>query len=477
MREGRVPPLQPEGAERWSSPRFSSQSRLLANPLQRLFFGDRRRPLPPPSRLVVGLGLLVVVGTLLLKLPGIGRGDPLSWNEALFTATSALSVTGLSTIVAAEDLTFLGQILLLLLIQIGGVGFMVVAVVVFQLLGRRISLLNRLALCNSLGLIDPRAILELTRRVLIGVTLIELGGALLLWVHWRDLYGPGRAVFLAIFHAVSAFCNAGFDLFGQEGIPTDGLSLAILGSLIFIGGLGIPVLSDLLTWPRGHRPSLHTRITLVVVVVLLCTGGLGMFLAESLPGGSLRELSWPRRLGLAFFQSVSARTAGFAGIPIEDLTPASQLLLMTLMFIGAAPASMGGGTTTGTLAVLVLALWGYARGLPSAQIAGRSLDPSMVRKAAAVLTVSLFVVLLATWLILITHHNSRLEPVLFEVISAFATCGLSTGFTGELNLFGQLLIVLVMFWGRLGALTIVLALAQQQPRPLVTYPEEAILIG
>jgi trk system potassium uptake protein TrkH len=161
----------------------------------------------------------------------------LSWNEALFTATSALSVTGLSTIVAAEDLTFLGQILLLLLIQIGGVGFMVVAVVVFQLLGRRISLLNRLALCNSLGLIDPGAILELTRRVLIGVTLIELGGALLLWVHWRDLYGPGRAVFLAIFHAVSAFCNAGFDLFGQEGIPTDGLSLAILGTLIFIGGL------------------------------------------------------------------------------------------------------------------------------------------------------------------------------------------------------------------------------------------------
>lgn len=241
--------------------------------------------------------------------------------------------------------------------------------------------------------------------------------------------------------------------------------------------VGIPVLSDLLTWPRGHRPSLHTRITLGVVVVLLCTGGIGLFLGESLPGGSLLEVSWPHRLGLTFFQSVSARTAGFAAIPIEDLTPASQLLLMALMFIGAAPASMGGGMTTGTLAVLVLALWGYARGLPSAQIAGRSLDPSMVRKAAAVLTVSLFVVLLAAWLILLTHSNSRLDPVLFEVISAFATCGLSTGFTGELNWFGQLIIVLVMFWGRLGALTIVLALAQQQPRPLVTYPEESILIG
>ncbi|MGY2726274.1 TrkH family potassium uptake protein [Thermostichus sp. OS-CIW-26] len=473
-----VPPV-PSRARYLPTPgsALSQSSRAFGNRLQWFFGGDRRRPLPPPLRLVTGLGLLAVVGTLVLMLPGIGRGDPLSWNEALFTAMSALSVTGLSTIVAAEDLTLLGQIVLLILIQIGGVGFMVLAVVVFQLIGRRISLLNRLALCNSLGLIDPGAILELTRRVLLGVTLIELGGALLLWVHWRDLYGPGRAVFLAIFHAVSAFCNAGFDLFGREGIPTDGLSLAILASLIFIGGLGIPVLSDLLTWPRGHRPSLHTRITLGVVVVLLCTGGIGLFLGESLPGGSLLEVSWPHRLGLTFFQSVSARTAGFAAIPIEDLTPASQLLLMALMFIGAAPASMGGGMTTGTFAVLVLALWGYARGLPSAQIAGRSLDPSMVRKAAAVLTVSLFVVLLAAWLILLTHSNSRLDPVLFEVISAFATCGLSTGFTGELNWFGQLIIVLVMFWGRLGALTIVLALAQQQPRPLVTYPEESILIG
>ncbi len=449
----------------------------LKGQLNRFLLGARRRRLPPPLRLVTGLGLLVVVGTLILMLPGMGRGDPLSWNEALFTATSALSVTGLSIIQVADELTFLGQLVLLILIQIGGVGFMVVAVVVFQLMGRRISLLNRLALCNSLGLIDPGAILTLTRKVVLAVTLIELGGALLLWLHWRDLYGPGRAVFLAIFHAVSAFCNAGFDLFGAEGIPTDNLSLAILAALIFIGGLGIPVLSDLLTWPRGHRPSLHTRITLAVVVVLLWAGGLGLFLGESLPGGSLVEVSWPRRLGLTFFQSVSARTAGFAGIPIQELTPPSQLLMMALMFIGAAPASMGGGITTGTFAVLVLALWGYARGLPSAQIAGRSLDPSMVRKAAAVLTVSLFVVLLAAWLILITHRESRLDPVLFEVISAFATCGLSTGLTSELNLFGQLMIVLVMFWGRLGALTIILALAQQQPRQLVIYPEEPILIG
>jgi trk system potassium uptake protein TrkH len=181
---------------------------------------------------------------------------------------------------------------------------------------------------------------------------------------------------------------------------------------------------------------------------------------------------------MSFFQSVSARTAGFAGIvSFEELTPASELLLIVLMFIGCAPASMGGGITTGTFAVLMLALWGYARGLPNAQIGGRTIAVGMVRKAAAVLTISLFLVLLSTWLILLTHPTASFDAAFFEVISAFATCGLTLAFTGELNLFGQLVIMLMMFWGRLGALTIIVALAKQQRHQPVVYPEEQILIG
>ncbi len=201
-----------------------------------------------------------------------------------------------------------------------------------------------------------------------------------------------------------------------------------------------------------------------------------MFWAESDPSMFLGEQSWDRRLLLSFFMSISARTAGFAAVPMESLAPPSQLLLMILMFIGTAPASMGGGITTGTFATLLLTLWGYVRGLPQVQIGGRSLSSDMVRKASAVLTVSLFVVMLASWLILISHP-AELDPVLFEVISAFATCGLSLSFTDDLNLWGRLVIIAVMFWGRLGALTIVLALGQQQSRQLVTYPEESILIG
>ncbi len=449
----------------------------------RLPQSSQRRLLPPAARIVAGLVVLVIIGTMLLMLPWVGTTRPLHFNEALFTAISALSVTGLSIIVPATDMTLFGQVILLILIQIGGVGFMVVTVVVFRLLGRKISLMDRLALSDSLGLLVPGAILKLTRRVLATVLTIEGVGALLLWLHWRDELGAGRAAFYALFHAVSAFCNAGFDLFMglpeyPYGLPRDNLTLSILGGLIFLGGLGIPVLADLITWPKDRRISLHTKITLVVIVVLLCAGGFGIVLAESRASGVLIGEPWPRRLLLAFFQSVSARTAGFAGVPsFEALTPPSQLLLIVLMFIGCAPASMGGGITTGTFAVLILALWGYARGLPSAHIGGRTIAVGMVRKAAAVLTISLFLVLLATWLLLMTHPHATFDIALFEVVSAFATCGLSLAFTSQLNLYGQFIIILMMFWGRLGALTIIVALAQQQRPQPVAYPEEQILIG
>ncbi len=452
--------------------------------LRRARYYLRRRPIPAPLRIVGGLGIMIVVGTMLLLLPGMGTGDGLSLMEALFTATSALSVTGLSVIVPSQDLTLAGQIVLLLLIQFGGIGFMVTAVVFFLFLGRKVSLLDRIALSDSLGLIMPGAILKLTRRVIYTVVAIEAVGAVLLWLHWYDDLGWQRGVFYAVFHAVSAFCNAGFDLFNglpeyPAGIPNDNLSLIILAALIFIGGLGIPVLADMLTWHRVRRFSLHTRITLVVVIMLLCAGGLGMFLAEHRGNGVIANEPWQRQLLLTFFQSVSARTAGFAGIqPFDAISPASQLTLIGLMFVGAAPASMGGGITTGTFAVLGISLWGYARGQVKAHVGGRSLAPASIKKAAAVLTISLFVVTLATWLILVTHEGSQLGVVLFEVISAFATCGLSLGLTGDLNLFGELVIVLMMFWGRLGALTIVVALAaQSRATPLVSYPEESILIG
>ncbi|MBO9327140.1 MAG: potassium transporter, partial [Roseiflexus sp.] len=269
----------------------------------------RPRPMPAALRLVIGLAVLVAAGTSILMLPWMGTERPLTWNEALFTAVSALSVTGLSIITPVHDLSLAGQIVLLLLIQIGGVGFMVVAVIVFQLLGRRVTLTDRLALTDSMGLLVPGAIVQLVRRVLLTVLLLEAIGAALLWIHWRNMLGPERALLYAIFHAVSAFCNAGFDLFTglpdyPYGIPNDSITLAILGSLIFLGGLGIPVLAELLTFWR-IRFSLHTRITLTVVIILVSIGAGGLFLTEQQSGHLLEREPPDRQIALALFQSIS----------------------------------------------------------------------------------------------------------------------------------------------------------------------------
>lgn len=450
--------------------------------------GLRRSPrfrVPTALRLVAGLFVLVIAGSILLLIPELGSARPLAFHEAVFTAVSALTVTGLSTIAPGRDLAIAGQVVLLLLIQIGGVGFMVVAVIVFQLIGRSVLLQDRLALRDSLGLLRTTEIVRLMRRVLITVVIIELVGALLLWLNWRNLPGlnDGQRIFYALFHSVSAFCNAGFDLFNglpqfPKGVPSDTFTLTILGLLIFIGGLGIPVVSDLLTWPARRTLSLHSRITLFIAALLTVSGTLSMFLSETFYAGPLQQMPALQRMGLSLFQAISARTAGYAGFPsFELMSPGSQLSLLALMFIGSAPASMGGGITTGTFAVMLLGMWSYVRGRNATRVVGRSIGISSIRKAGAVLTLALVVVITATYLIVLTHPTATLDKALFEVVSAFATCGLSLAFTSQLNGFGQVVIMLVMFWGRLGALTIVAALAQPRRQSKVTYPEEQILIG
>lgn len=445
--------------------------------------GGFSRRIPTPVRLALGLASMVVVSTLILMLPAMGAERPLRPNEAMFTAVSALTVTGLSIITPATDLSLIGQFVLLILIQIGGAGYMVAAVIIFRLLGRSISFADRLALRDSFGLLDMNAILVLTRRVMTTVIALELMGAIILWLHWRADLGPGRAVIFAIFHSVSAFCNAGFDLFagtpGFKGIPNDTFSLTVMGTLIFIGGLGIPVVTDiLLVLIRSRRVlSLHSRLTLLITGILIILGSAGLFFPETQPGGTLSELPLNRAITISVFQSISARTAGFSAIDdFYDLAASSQLLKITLMFIGTAPASMGGGITTSTLVVLLLGLWAFARGRETPHIFGRSLGAATMRRASAVLTISLAVVISVTWILLITHPGASLDSVLFEVISAFATCGLSLGYTSNLSIFGQVMICLVMFWGRLGAITIIMALAQLAPPRLVAFPEEQILM-
>ncbi|MCS6774600.1 MAG: potassium transporter TrkG [Anaerolineae bacterium] len=455
----------------------------------RLLFGRERlwSRLPIPARLIVGLALLTALGTLVLLTPlATYPNRPLTLEEAAFTATSALSVTGLTLISAGRDLNPFGQVVLMVLIQLGGVGFMVVAVVILRLVGRQVMLEDRMALRDSLGLLSVAEIVQLTRRALIAVFIMEGIGTLALWLHWRARladFSELQVLLYAAFHAISAFCNAGFDLFSglpqfPDGVPNDGVTLFILAVMILLGGLGIPVIGDLLTWPQLHKLSLHTRITLVLTVLLGFGGGALIFLSETLGRGAIGDQPPAARFGLSLFQAISARTAGYVGFgDFGALSSGAQIALMALMFVGAAPASMGGGITTGTFAIMVLAMWSYLRRLPETQVAGRTISHDTLRRASAVFIVSLLLLTTATYTLVVFHPNAPLNQVVFEVISAFATCGLSLGLTGELTPFGHVVLMVIMFWGRLGPLTIVSALATPRRHRHLSYPEGQILIG
>lgn len=451
----------------------------------------RKRRVPIAWRLLAALATLIAVGTGLLLLPWMTT-QPITLVDALFTSTSASAVTGLSVVTTGTTFTRLGQWVLLGLMQLGGLGFVVVTVLTLRLLGRQVSLMDRLAVSSSLGLASSRAILQVLGRTLVGMLAVEGVGALILAIHWRwsGLVPAGDAVFYGLFHAVAAYCNAGFDLFsGQaqypQGLPDDPITLLTLGCLVILGGLGIPVFMEMLhRWEvrrvdrRRRHLSLQTWLTLWSALLLIGVGWIGLLIGEYRYSVASPEHSLGDRLLQAWFQSVAARTAGFTTLSdLGDLHGASRLLLICLMFIGSAPASMGGGITTGAFSVLVVAMWSFVRGYNTVHARGRTIPVSTIWRAVAVLLISLGVVTGATWLLLFTQEAS-FSSALFEVVSAFSTTGLTLGLTGEVNTVGRLVLIALMFWGRLGAITIMLVLLQRGPREhLIRYPEETVLVG
>lgn len=452
---------------------------------------QRKRLVPIPVRLLAALATLIGFDTGLLLLPPMTR-HPISPMDALFTSTSASAVTGLTVLGTSTAFTRSGQWVILGLMEAGGLGMLVTAVLTLRLLGRKISLMDRLAVSSSLGLASPRAIMAVLGRTVAFMLAVQAIGALILGVHWRlgGTVPAGDAAFFGLFHSVAAFCNAGFDLFTglpgyPDGIPSDPITLLTMGWLVIIGGLGIPVYMELLhrraapKWAgRNRRLSLQSRLALWSALILILIGWAGFLLGEYRHAGVLADLPLGERVMRAWFQSASARTAGFVGFSdFADLHESSRLLLIILMFIGSAPASMGGGITTGTLSVLVVAMWSLARGYDRVVTGQRAIAAGMIWRAVVVLIISLGVVMTATWLLLFTQ-DLPFSSTLFEVVSAFSTTGLSLGVTGKLDTFGRLVVIALMFWGRLGAITIVLALLRGRGHEgLVDYPEETVLVG
>lgn len=441
------------------------------------------RWLTPPKVLVLGFAFIIALGTVLLRLPiATADGRPLDWLDALFTATSAACVTGLAVVDTGTRFSFFGQAVILLLIQMGGIGFMTMAVVISVLIGRRVSLFERLLVKESLGQIKVQGMVRLALYITSVALAAEAIGAIWLWINWQSDLGPLRSVWFAIFHSVSAFANAGFDLFGSvgqvsiSGYRADVMVNVVIGGLIILGSLGMPVLDDLLRWPKTRRLSVYSMLVLTISILLLVGGTLVLFITETESRSPVGQLPWGERLLVSAFHATSARTGGYSTVNLIDMSAAGWFVLMALMFTGAATASMGGGIKVNVLGVLLMTLWSVAKGREDVVAFGRTIPRETIYKALTIMFSSATFVMLITILLTITEH---LPPhhLLFETVSAFGTVGLSLGVTPNLSVVGKLLIVITMFAGRLGVLTMIAALARQPSAQLRHYPEEKILIG
>lgn len=432
--------------------------------------------------IVAGFFTAVVVGTALLMLP-IARQGPggANWLDALFTATSSVCVTGLITVDTLTYWTPFGHVVILALIQIGGFGVMSFSALLGIVLARHLGLRTKIEVAKE----TKSAGVGHVGRVLIGVVkvslLTEAVTALLLALRFffGYGYGPGRAVWEGIFHAVSAFNNAGFALYTDNlvGFVGDPWICLPIAAAVITGGLGFPVLFELRRqYRRPARWSMHTKIVLSGSATLLVAGTVFLTLVEWTNRATLGDLSSGQRLLAAFFQSVIARTAGFNSIDISQMHPVSWMGTDILMFIGGGPAGTAGGLKITTFAVLFFILWTEIRGGTAVNIFGKRLSQSVYRQAITVVLLALALIVISTMALMFISDFGQ-ERLLFEVVSAFGTVGLSTGITAGLPPAGQLILVALMFIGRLGPVTLASALALRSRVPHYEYPTERPLIG
>lgn len=429
---------------------------------------------------ILSLAYFVVIsgGTSLLLLPlATVDGQGLPFVDALFTATSATAVTGLVVVSTGTYLTLFGQLVVMFLIKIGGLGIMSISTLFALFLGKKIGLKERLIIQEDLNQLKMSGMVQLVKYILIMTLLIEGTGTLLLFFRLYQEFPMGQAFYYSLFHSISAFNNAGFDLFGNslESFTGDIYMNLVIGSLIILGGLGFTVIAELYRRSGLSRVSLHTRIVIRISILLLVVAFIGVFFLE-LGNPAMESLTLKERFLASFFLSVSPRTAGFNTVPTGLLQGQTLFLIIILMFIGASPGSTGGGIKTTTFGALLFTVLATIRGKEDVDIFKRRLSQQVIFKAMTISFLSLVLIIFMTLLLTITEGAPFLD-ILFETFSAFGTVGLSTGITSQLSIPGRLLITLTMFIGRIGPLTLALAFGEGKTRSLYHYPEEKIMVG
>ena len=443
----------------------------------------------PARFIVISFGSAILIGAGLLLLPK-ATTVPLHPLDALFTATSAICVTGLIVVDTATAFTRTGQLIILGLIQLGGLGIMTVTAFFSLLIGQRMSGREQVLLGNVLSTDRPAQLGVLLRTVFLTTISIEACGALLLFLRWRHAFSPAEAWYSAIFHAISAFCNAGFSTFSKSLVDyasSTPINLTICALIIF-GGLGFRTLRDLKSlFSKGSfrqrlgRISVQSKVIITVTCLLFGAGMLVFFLLES--PRLLHDAPLKDRVLVSLFQSVTCRTAGFNTVDFADLHPATMMLSIILMFIGAAPGSTGGGLKVTTVAILIGTVIAAARGRTRLDFFRRTIPVKVLYQTLVVITVYLFVAVLVSFLLSITEHElitnqaSTELHLIFESISALGTVGLSTGVTSRLTPAGRVIVIMTMFLGRIGPFTLALAIGQRQFRENYHYPEEEVQIG
>lgn len=438
----------------------------------------------PAQALVLGFAALILIGATLLNLPIASlNGKSIGFIDALFTSASAVCVTGLIVVNTAAHWTIFGKVVILVLIQIGGLGFMTMATLVSLLIGKKITLKDRLIMQEELNQFTLSGLVKLTRYIIIATFVIETLGALFLSTKFIPTYGLGKGIWFSIFHSISAFCNAGFDIIGNSMEPFVGSFIVniTVSVLVIVGGLGYSVYINLTETRKFKRLLLHTKLVLILTAIFLIIGFVFFLIVEYNNPETIGNLSFSNKILASFFQSVVPRTAGFNSVSMAGVNNATSFMIIILMFIGGSPSSTAGGIKTTTIGVVFIAIMSVIKGDTDVEVFKRRIPYEIVFRALAVVGIGILIVTIVIMVLSITEHNTKFTfiDVAFESVSAFATVGLSRGLTPYLSNIGRIIIIITMFIGRLGPLTMAFAFAKirRDKKGLYRYPEERITVG
>lgn len=441
----------------------------------------RQLMLNPPRVLALGFAGLILIGAILLNLPIASKsGESIGFINALFTSASSVCVTGLVVVNTGEYWSLFGQIVIICLIQMGGLGFMTLATLVALILGKKITLKERLIIKEQLNQETMSGLVKLTRYVIFSTLAIEGLGVFFLSTRFIPRYGFVKGLWFSIFHSISAFCNAGFDITGNSIVPFKGdiiVNLTI-AFLIIIGGLGFSVYIDISRYKRFNRLSLHSKLVLMITLILIIVGMILFYLIECNNPGTLKTLSTKERILSSFFQSVVTRTAGFNSIDMSKMKDTTTFVMIILMFIGGSPGFTAGGIKTTTFGAILLTTFTVIKGGRNVVAYKKRIPQEIIYRALAIASIGLFLVTIISMILTISEDANFLD-LLFETTSAFGTVGLSRGVTPDLSNFGKVSIMITMYLGRVGPLTMAFAFAKRQKNSIKNYrySEGNILVG